>query len=973
MLYLGLEITGWEHIRITDIETAEYIDSRMQEILSSVSFTASNRDQEIFFFERESEEVDVSGILNALNDLTSLFQEMESKMQGYNILIDLLPYPRAQAFAQMKKQIYTTLQDKACYIGKTGRGFFKRYFTLVQEGDVYKIIEESIEPGSRETENKGDSIYLRSAFVDLIAETLMPAEASEKQPSSVLVCGKPSSGGSYCLIKALNRISGRDEQGLWLYLYSTAEDPSPLHPLINSIDPEFLKQVPNYLCDKDKISWQNREEVLNLLCPDHFYEDFIQLYGLYLSAYLKQMRERGFPALLIYEDYDFFHPETFNIIARLIKANPELKALVRIIISEKESLPDEVIGRSGKILAIPPVTEAEVREYCIKVFADSKAEDLARGTEGMDFSQLLLYLYLIAKGSFLALPKEKEILLPAVLNEFSQKKRRILYLVLLSQGLLSFPELHQYLKTEGIDEISRKELFSEFSALGILRLRNYPLISTDNLKDYLERGLGQEAEEISKQFGDYLFGLWSSGSCKRGKALFDYYRNRRDKNRSGLMFFSLLSRMIDEGSLETAAKYIKEWIPDKTILPDLDSPVHPLLLRIYTLQGETEKAEKLLFPEGKGKWNESFWAGEVQLESSRFYLSGHKMKEALISAKDSLVIAQGRGNKGLESRANLAIGLVMLLQGKYEEAQEYFMLARESAEQANASFEYLKALTFEAVALIIYGNLSKALRQIELALEYNQKAARRDWQIYLYLLKGRCFFELGFYGKAKAVFETALPLCDLYAHKERKKIFHAWAARADLYGGGEDSLRLLKSQIKDSEVLFFMAESYIFGDNYDRAFQLLNTAYNSDKSGLPLIPGEVVSWENGFSSLEDMGIYIPEGRGFLYHIIRAYRGYAIGCLGKTQEGLEELSRITREDKVSENDPYNHLYYLFYSLILPHKQQAEDVDKMTILSKALKYIQQRASRIDEVMDKQAYLGRSYWNIRLMEEARRNKLI
>jgi hypothetical protein len=74
-----------------------------------------------------------------------------------------------------------------------------------------------------------------------------------------------------------------------------------------------------------------------------------------------------------------------------------------------------------------------------------------------------------------------------------------------------------------------------------------------------------------------------------------------------------------------------------------------------------------------------------------------------------------------------------------------------------------------------------------------------------------------------------------------------------------------------------------------------------------------------------------------------------------------------------DDPNAYLYAYFYSLVLPEDSLEEGDDKATVLSRSLKSLQERASRIDLPPHKSAFLSSNYWNRRIMEDARERRII
>jgi hypothetical protein len=109
------------------------------------------------------------------------------------------------------------------------------------------------------------------------------------------------------------------------------------------------------------------------------------------------------------------------------------------------------------------------------------------------------------------------------------------------------------------------------------------------------------------------------------------------------------------------------------------------------------------------------------------------------------------------------------------------------------------------------------------------------------------------------------------------------------------------------------------------------------------------------------------------HQLVALRGYVLAESGRLDEGVAEMHRLTREVKLSEIDPFNRIYYYLYSLILPESGDLSIEDRGTILGRAVRYIQERTSRLDDYSHKTDFLKRHYWNHRLMSHAQSSNLV
>jgi hypothetical protein len=140
-------------------------------------------------------------------------------------------------------------------------------------------------------------------------------------------------------------------------------------------------------------------------------------------------------------------------------------------------------------------------------------------------------------------------------------------------------------------------------------------------------------------------------------------------------------------------------------------------------------------------------------------------------------------------------------------------------------------------------------------------------------------------------------------------------------------------------------------------------------------PGERVSWENGFASVEERCVVLRRDGGTLQRLTRGFRAYLTAQDGRPEQAMRELHRITRVERVSELDPYLPLFGYWYASVLPDEHEGgEGTDhKLTILNRAMKHLQQRSSRIEKARDRWQLMTANYWNAKLLEEARARRLV
>ena len=199
-------------------------------------------------------------------------------------------------------------------------------------------------------------------------------------------------------------------------------------------------------------------------------------------------------------------------------------------------------------------------------------------------------------------------------------------------------------------------------------------------------------------------------------------------------------------------------------------------------------------------------------------------------------------------------------------------------------------------------------------------------------------------------------------------------ARADVFlQNYETADSIFYSEPDTLEAKFFLAESLMLREQYEAALLILSAPEFSTIIEANLQP-ELIDWSNGFANLEGkvfLGVHQQE---CLTNLALCYKAF---CLGKTNRGkstdaIDTLFSFTRNQKRSLQDPYNFLYYYLYSQTLKPVTEGHVDDYSTILGKAVKFIQERSSRIEDPGHKQSFLRNAWWNRLLLQDARGHNL-
>jgi hypothetical protein len=316
----------------------------------------------------------------------------------------------------------------------------------------------------------------------------------------------------------------------------------------------------------------------------------------------------------------------------------------------------------------------------------------------------------------------------------------------------------------------------------------------------------------------------------------------------------------------------------------------------------------------------------------------------------------------------------MLAEGRLGEAVEYLALSQRLCYEALDAPGMLWTLAYLAESLFIDGRFTQSLSVIEQGLIEARKLFRREVELFLLFLKARTRFQIGAYAECSLDLQSCLCCATLYSLEDALPVLRAWLGRTflhrDVSGSGKRLLESLPRQTR--EVLLFQAEGCLFSGALENASLHIERALAlSTESRFPAPEG--ITWQDGFSPVEGRCFKFSRGSALLQRNLLGMRAYLLGLRGFRDEGIRELHQLTRGQKSLEEDPRAAWFNFLYSQVLPEAGSEEVDDKVTVLSKSLKTLQERASRIDAPAERSSFLWRNRWNRMIMEEARNRKLV
>ena len=850
------------------------------------------------------------------------------------------------------------------------------FFDVDYRGDNLVLIpKEKLKPL---IETESDSIFLRNRLIDRIVGRLIPTLDDEDSPGLLHFYGNPGIGKYYNIKCSIEKIR-KNVHGIPLPVIVCSEGvKAAFQEIIESFDTHFIGEVPQYLYGPEKVSWNSRLFLLEEGASDHGPRDIHLFYRLYITAYCRYAEELIQPAFIICRDPEHLNQEAQSLLSVIFKEFMIPGGLIPIIISGDNCYSEIFSEFPCQRIRVTPLSLMEVEERLVKGGVDRGDSSTVREKTGGHV--LFLSHYIILRQKRIRVPggKSGKDISMLLLQQLDFRLQSALYAISLFPGMTDGEHWVGILEENKILHTGGRQCIRDLKNFGFLGEDIYLRPALSNIQESVSLS-PEDKREIERKITKGGSRIWKE---QKAFSIYSFLQGikARDAVRDFIRyFFDYTSQLLEQGQTQKGEALIQVFEDLKT--GDSRDPlgeviVHTLGLRSALMQGDQEMARiRFLALTDITESPLSLEEALNNLEAARYLYAAGETRDALDAAKKALLFLQNEENRLLKSDANCQIGLIMMAMARLDESAMYFNLGREQLNPKENPHNYIKTMVLEGLCQFIIGNLSEVRRLMDLSEQMASAFGRRELELYSIFLYGRNEFELGRYKTAEEKFVTGLLLCRIYFDDKKRKVFYSWIARCRVYSGNPSGALIILERLNpDNEVLFITAEALYFIGRREKALDALQLALNEElHTTAAFYPGEYISWKSGFSSVEDRALRTREGTGVLHHQIRVFRGYLLGRGLEKEEGRQELARITRDEGLGEDDPFNHYYFYLYNQIVPELGDEIIVNKLTILSRSLKYLQQRASRIDETADKKDYLYKNYWNALIMKEGREQKII
>jgi tetratricopeptide (TPR) repeat protein len=974
------------------------------------------------------DDLDASGVAAALLRILDFLEARRGELFGFALLVAGSPAGQPRPTAErMKDLLAEAEQEERLWCTPECAGLLSDFLAFDRSTALYRVTGPNQTPETDLAPSEEPRSWFREPLIaralDVIGDRLNTGETRE-----ILHLHGPSGVGKSALLnEAARRLLSGGHEITVLRPRTLFKRRSLLHPFLNSLSPALLSSAPRYLLGVERTAWADASPLLAWLlhaepgaedapCPDHVLEDFLIGYRLCVTAWIRMASDKRLPALFLCDGVDGYHPEARRIAARLIEDFLAFADFVPVVSSTDAVLPEEFSSLSVKSVLVHPLGKRELRSLCGHFYPglalpESLLRRLRRRSGGL-YVSVVSYLQYLHRAGFVRFSSERHQWLPVAHDDASlpanplsvswylirtlhEEAFLLLYAVSLAGGLLDRRAFMTFLVDAGFEQKAAEKTLSSLVMAGLVAEEESLIPRFPVLRRKLEGELGAEGTRLRDRFLLYLCTLWDAGHYPQAVLLFTFLARNGRTDLALRVLPDIIRRKLDEGDIGGARAFCDpgklEFSAEPT--PSQRGEITALMacgrLRAALLEGSREVADAArpgVTEVTRSPCSQEL-LGEAWTELAKHSLargesavSLEEAKRALLLFQEQQAVASEHANKKRSARAEagerasyLWLGVTMLAEGKLSEAAEYIGLSERLSHEAGDTGGALIACGHLAVALFISGRFSQSLTVIERGKSQARTICRREAELFLLFLEARVQFLLGAYEDCCVNLETCLSLAMLYSVHAAIPVLQAWLGRAAVYGGELDhGMRLLSAIQPSREARFFLAEGLFFADELEQASLRVDEALAAGAEFQFPLP-ENPSWSDGFSSVEGRCFRLSRADAFVRRSLSGMRGCLLGLRGSLDEGIRELHKLTRSERSVEEDPNGYWYNYLYSVILPETSGEEVDDKETVLSKAVKNLQERASRIDAPSQRSSFLSRNRWNRRIMEEARERKLV
>jgi tetratricopeptide (TPR) repeat protein len=1017
MIYLYIEIYSYKQL----LKIAENLISRINNRFAKLAEERGidvlyNRNGVMLFGFGNAEHDETENTLNSVYLLFSVLEALKGRLHGFNLYVAVQPeeiQPEIEALLHKYQHVLFGIQtEEGLWIHKSLRTLFKKTRVLAESGNYINI---TVSRHAVATEKYISQIQkIKKADFLKLLRAFSRIKTKSPKCNTALIYSHQRILARSITENVLKKYAGSGVFASIPVISLTGAPPCRLYPLVKSVNIEFMNRVDHYPAPGTGHSWEHKKQfLLDLLnekntMADQPDRDIFYAFSCYLEAYCAMMKAKSLPGIIVCDAIEAAHPEFNTYFSTMILDLSQRYSLLLLFISTKKEPPSGWGSLKIKKTEIAPLSAEEVKTcmgtlYSKLRFPSHVSKQIQR-LSGGDYNSVLHYIYYLRRHEKIRWASdryvwvshaEQPLRIPVkplhctwlFITALKEEEKIVLYILMLTHRVFSFSMLSDFFESVDYKEKVFRKYLSYLKNTGLVEYTDQNRPTTLQFIGLTKKNLGNQGRYYERKLGEYIGRHLPSFLPYRATALLKLLQRLNNYSVLADVITYMLQYSMDTHSFSRARFFLNlpaALVKQKIQLPNretLEIICNTYYVRYLLLQGKAKEAQKLVDSKLSGV-SLSFTANPVNsnlhLQLSGYFLTQNDTDKAVKEAKKAALSFQELSLTEKRSEAYLSLGQALLSKGSVYEALEYFEFTRKFSADIHSALLQAQAYLFKSIALFFIGNYTQAMQNATSGIELCETHGLRRVEHLLIFINARMNFDLGLYREARTILEQGLMQARLYSLEESTSVLKAWIARTHCYCGEYAVCEtLLNSLPQTRETVFFRAEIFLLQSKYEQALTLLEEA-SGIKEKQPFLFAEKFSWKSGFALLEDRRLDLLQNGTALGRRLKNFKAYA-GCFtGRLGEGLNELHTVTIREKIPSYEPYAHLYFFLYYLILkncPVKKDpdSEIADGLTVLNLALKHLQERSTAIDEPRHRIHYLSNNYWNKLLFHEAKQNKLL
>lgn len=982
MLHILVEYASFRQLKRLRPEVLDSLVAEVSTILSEAGVRAGQAHGGSFSFSTGISGRECRLLCDALGRLSGLLSSKRDETHGVVVYVDERQDLREdQVLTALQTSMLAVPHDDAVWLSTGAADRLSPYVLTEAHGICHLFLERKRRPDP----NAGPraALLLDTAVYEALLDAMYEIWAGNTEAVGIHVSGDCAASVDDTVWEVLATLQGSAVDAEWLHTRRGYSFASPFAPLVGVLSRTVLERLSDLLTYTENSVWEDLSRaVLSHLSPRNGgsgllfnHADVYLALRTYATAYARFMKANALPAVWYSERMETYSAVCANAMDCVFRDVANTEGLIPIVTTVGSTGPRVKWSTSLHEVSSRALSANGIRERLAELSQESHLEvpeplSAARVLEETRGKRLNV-LHAVLSGR--VAPSDTTV--KEIVSKLNAGSKHVLYFIALSQGVLEPEQLIESLETFQISRSETQRVLAELEQFGLVHKASPELaVPSGLIRDVLDSN-EVEAKRVRGHLAGFCIAEWRSRKVATSLGLLKIAMAASDEVVTADIIRALIIGLVSERSDAEASRAIQAAEEMATVKR---SPAFRILnaLRIWP---EVSRARPEALDARIHGLYRAAESGDGRLLGDEYlaiavalYRQG-SIQRSLNHAKEALMRFQ-EARSVYEADACVLIAVNMLAEHRPREAEAFLRQARELSLKSHHLHAYYQAATYEAATQFFLGDLSQCRRVADSAVSHAEANGFRAWELYLRFVRARVLFDVGRYGECASECLRALSECILY-ESSAKDVFLAWLSRSEAYGGDpERSTERLKGLKPTRENRLFLAEAFYFQGRYEDALASLDEVpWRDENAPQGMLPPFIVRWSGGFSLMEDR-LLRPTLEGDVTSLlIRSFRGYLGSCCGGSVESAEELGRICRQDSTGPFDPHKGLYHYFYAHGLDAQAGRGGLERLTVLSRSLKYIQERASKTDDTELKQGYLRRNYWNSLILQASRDNKLL